>query len=373
MKILISTSYYLPNVSGITIYIKNLSEELVKRGYEVKILTSKHLPNLKNEEKNNGVFVKRIWAPIKIGKGLIMPFFLFTAIKEIIKSDVINCHLPSLESFFIAFGKIVFKKKLIVTYHCDFDSGNKLINKLINAIQSLALKSADKIVVNTNDYIENYNLLKNYQNKIIEIYPPIIIEKINNNEQLEIDQKLEKFKNKKIIGFLGRVSKEKNLELLIKAIPLIRNKKFVIVIAGPNKVIGENVYQKKIDALLNKNKNIILRLGEIKNVSAFLKKCDCLVTPSNNRLESFAMVQVEAIKNGIPCVVSNLPGTRIPVLKSGFGELFENNNEIDLAKKLEKVLENGKKYYQNKFNKNLKMFDCKKSVDEYEKLFLERI
>lgn len=373
MKILISTPYYLPNVSGITVYIKNLAEELVKRGHKMTILTSRHLSNLKKEEKNNGVFIKRIWAPIKIGKGIIMPFFPFTVIKEIINSDVINCHLPSLESFFIALGKIVFKKKLIITYHCDFDSGNQIINNLIKFIQNLVLKSADVIVVNTKDYIENYNLLINYRKKIIEIYPPIIIENNNRNEELEINQKLEKFKDKKIIGFLGRVSKEKNLELLIKTIPLLKKNNFIIAIAGPDKVIGEDIYQKKINNLFERYKNVVIKLGEIKSASAFLKKCDCLVTMSDNRLESFAMVQVEAMKCGTPCVATNLPGIRVPILESGFGELFENKNRTDLANKIELVLKNGKQYYQNKFNKNIKIFDYKKSIDSYEKLFLERI
>lgn len=369
-RLLISTPYYLPNVSGITIYIKVLAEELVKRGFEVTILTSRHLSNSKKEEIINGVIIKRMWAPIKIGKGLIMPWFPLISIKEVVGADIINCHLPSLESFFMALEKFIFNKRLIVTYHCDFDSGNKIINKLINVAQYLVLRLADVIVVNTNDYIENYSLLKNYRKKIIEIYPPTIVEKVDSKEQSQVDQKLNKFKNKKIIGFLGRVSKEKNLELLFKAISLIKNDEFHFIVAmvGPDRVVGENEYQKNINNLFKKYKNTVLRLGEIKNVSAFLKRCDCLVIPSNNKLESFGIVQIEAIKNGVPCISSNLPGIREVIMKTKMGELFEPNNVNDFSNKIIEVLKNGKNFYKKRA-KNLELFDFKKSVDKYQKLF----
>lgn len=368
MKILITTTYYLPNISGITIYINILAEQLAKKGHKVTILTSHHDLSSKSTEVIKGFKIKRLWSPVKFGKGLIMPFFPISVVKEIISSDVINCHLPSLESFFVAFGKLILKKRLIVTYHCDFDSGIKTLNKLIQLIQSFVLKMSDKIVVNTTDYIENYGLLKQYRNKIVEIFPPTIIKQVNYKDKNEIDKKLDDFKNKKIVGFLGRISKEKNLELLVEAISILEKEiDFVTILAGPDKVIGEDNYGKKIDNLLSKNN--VIKIGEIKNVGAFLKRCECLVVPSNNRLESFGIVQIEAIKNNTPCVVGDLPGIRVVVLKTGMGELFQPNNPNDLAVKIKKVLTNGKSFYKAK-SKNLEMFDYKKTIDKYEKLFL---
>ena len=366
MKILISTSYFLPNISGITIYIKNLSEELVKRGYKVSIVTSKHSKNSKKNEIVNGVLIKRLWAPIKTGKGIIMPLFPFSIIREIIDSDEIHCHLPSIESFFLIFGKILFGKKIIITYHCDFDSGNLVINKIINLIQSFPLKIADHIVVNSKDYIENYDLLKQHRNKLIEVYPPVVNE--NLEEDLEINSKINKFKNKKIIGFLGRISKEKNLELLFKAVSFLKNDEYQLIIAGPNNVIGEDIYKYKINKYLKKNKKNITIIGEIKNVNTFLKKCDCLVITSNNRLESFGLVQIESINNKIPLVVSNLPGIREVVKQTKMGEIFESNNAKDLSDKIRIVLKNGKDFY-NKKSQNLEKFNYKNLIDKYEKIF----
>jgi glycosyltransferase involved in cell wall biosynthesis len=95
---------------------------------------------------------------------------------------------------------------------------------------------------------------------------------------------------------------------------------------------------------------------------------DCLVLPSVNNLETFGIVQAEAMKCGTPVVASNLPGVRMPVQMTGMGEICEIKNADDLAKKINSVLKNGKKYYQQKA-RNLELFDYKKTVEKYEKLF----
>jgi len=59
-----------------------------------------------------------------------------------------------------------------------------------------------------------------------------------------------------------------------------------------------------------------------------------LVLPSDDRLESFGLVQVEAMINGCPVVVSDLPGVRQPVLMTGGGRLTPVGN----PKKLPKIL-----------------------------------
>jgi hypothetical protein len=66
-------------------------------------------------------------------------------------------------------------------------------------------------------------------------------------------------------------------------------------------------------------------------------------------------------------VASDLPGVRVPVRMTGMGEICEIKNADDLAKKINLVLKNGKKYYQNRA-KNLELFDYKKTVEAYEKL-----
>ena len=42
MKVLFVLTYYDPHVSGLTIYVKRLATELVQRGHEITVLTSRY-------------------------------------------------------------------------------------------------------------------------------------------------------------------------------------------------------------------------------------------------------------------------------------------------------------------------------------------
>lgn len=355
-SILICLTYYLPNISGLTRHASILAEELVKRNYKVTVICSKSHKDMAKNQIINGVEIKRVDG-FYFGKGFIMPLFLFKAIELVKKNEVINCHLPSIEALILAILSKLYRKRLIVTYHCYFETGNKLLDWCVNLTQNWICQMADKIVVNTKDYIRGNYLLPNASKKIVEIYPPNII-KIS--KKLKIDSK------NKTIGFLGRISKEKNIEILIEAITRLDNN-VVLKIAGPVDVSGEEIYKQKIEKLIGMAGNKIIRLGVIDDVAKFLTNCDCLVLPSSGKFESFGLVQIEAMFNGTPCVTSNLPGLRVPIQVTGMGELFESNNSTDLAQKILLVLKNGKKYYQQK-QKCLNKFGLKMAIDNYEKL-----
>ena len=354
-RILIGVTYYCPYISGVSVYAKILAEELGKN-CSVKIISSKYQKELKKEEIINKVKINRV-PGCQIGKGFAMWQYPLISFRKVRESEIVNCHLPSIESFWLALWAKVFKKKLIVTYHCRFDSGNKLLNYIIELIHLPALIWAEIIVVNSLDYVKGNNLLDSYRNKIIEIFPPIKTKK-----SLEII----KIKGKYKIGYLGRISKEKNIECLISAFAKLP-KDYVLVLAGPEKIVGENKYQKLIINLIKKNKNI-LKIGEVDNPVKLFNSIDCLVLPSNNPLESFGMVAAEAIKSGCPVITSNIPGVRLPVKLSKMGELFESNNSDELSNKIALVCKNGKEFYKKRAIK-LDLFDYKKTVKEYNQIF----
>ena len=85
-KILISLTYYLPNISGVTIYAEILAKKLAGDN-QVTILTSKFQRSLKTRESKNNLFIRRVWAPIKINKGIIMPLFPIISLNQVLKND----------------------------------------------------------------------------------------------------------------------------------------------------------------------------------------------------------------------------------------------------------------------------------------------
>lgn len=378
MKILITTTYYLPNVSGITVYIKILAEEMVKLGHEVTILTSWHDPKTEKEEVINGVKIKRLKIWFKIGKGPIYPGLIGSSIKEIRKCQVVNCHLPQPESVWLGLVTKIFGKKLILSHHTDLSFWKGIKNKIIDGgvfiCQVGSGLLADKIISYTNDYAQNSYYLKLFLRKVKQIYPPI---KLENKINLTLTKNINKaiYGKKYVIGFCGRIAKQKGIELLIQSTKLLDKNlgknSYVILMAGPIKVIGENYYeylQNKYQKIL-KEKFVFLGNIERSELSNFYKKIDLLVLPSDDILESFGWVQIEAMKCGTPGVATDLPGMRIPIKITKMGELFENKNRADLADKIELVLKRGKKFYQKRAGDNLNKFDYQKSIKEYEKIF----
>lgn len=377
-KILICTTYFLPNVSGITVYINILAKELIKRNYEVTILTSRHENNLLKEEYVDGIKIIRLEPMIKIGKGVLMPDLLWKIVSECKKVDVINCHLPQFESFLISIWAKILGKKLILTHHTDLSFWPGLKNKFIDSVvflsQMISGLLADYITPYTKDYANNSYYLKWFINKIKPIYPPILFEFQKDNKVTRIINNSVKSK-KYVIGFCGRIAKQKGLEVLCQSTKylnkILGKNNYVILMAGPTKIIGERYY----DFLANKYPNILkdnfVFLGEIERnkLSNFYEKLNVLVLPSNDALESFGWVQIEAMKCGTPCVATNLPGMRVPIQESGWGELFEINNPKDLASKIVYVVNNEKKYYQNHMGNKLEIFNYQKSISQYEELF----
>jgi len=357
-KILINLTYYYPNISGLSQYAKILAEELVKRGHVVTVLCGKHQKDLLELENVNGVIVIRLGA-IRRGKGLIVPSVIYKSINLVKNNEIVNCHLPSAEGVWVAILAKIFKKKLMVTYHCHY-------HLLTEWWQRPAYMLADKIVVNSLDYIEGNNLLKSFRRKIVEIWPPIKIPlgfaaSLPSEDLRTFDKgEIQTVRRKKVVGFVGRISKEKNLEILIEAMKKLPD--YELWLAGPEKISGEEKYQKKIEEMIGENKKI-RKLGIVENIADYYKKINCLVLPSNNTLESFGMVLAEAINCGTPVVASNLPGIRVPIIKSGAGELFDPKSVDDLVEKIK--LATQKKYAEIKSP----IFGFRKTVDEYEKIF----
>ena len=105
-------------------------------------------------------------------------------------------------------------------------------------------------------------------------------------------------------------------------------------------------------------------------MAAFYPNLDLLVLPSLNSTESFGLVQIEAMMNGIPVVASDLPGVRQPIIRHKFGKIFPRGNSIALAGAVLELLENPIKGTNNQ--QEIKEIYSPDSVaDAYEKLVLE--
>ncbi len=376
MKVLFSISYYHPYVSGLSIYAKRLAYGLAAKGYSITVLTTQYIKHLTLREKEDGVEIIRVPFLIRVSKGFIMPSFLSRSFQEVRKADVVCLHLPQFEGVVTAFLSKLFNKKLLCIYHCEIQLprflGHRIIENVLHLSNMLSLLLADTVVTYTDDFANHAKLLKLVKKKVKMVYPPIPVPTIDQKKKKELDTLLSPLTNTVRIGVAARIASEKGIEYLLQAIPAIEKqlgRKVTILLAGPKNPVGEERYLQTITPLLKKYEENILFVGSLsqKEMGAFYAILDVLVLPSTNSTESFGMVQVEAMFMGVPVVVSNLPGVRVPVQVTQMGELARVANSTDLAEKIVKVVSQREKYVKSP-KEILKIFSYDKTIQFYQEI-----
>jgi len=356
MRILIALTYYRPHYSGLTIYAEREARALAALGHDVTILTSQYEKHLPEEETIDGVTIKRLKVRLRISKGVIMPSMPYWAIKLIRQSDVVQVHVPQFDAALIALLGRIFKKPVVLTYHCDLKLPSGFIhfvaNKVSNFTNHLTALSANAIVHNSIDYAENSPFLRHYLEKVKPIYPPVVIKDINNHDLLAFRNKLKIQPNQRLIGMAARLATEKGVKFLAEAlfhileeIPDAR-----VLFVGPyQQVLGEEEYSRQLTPMINKLGDHWTYLGILteNEMAAFFHECEVTVLPSINSTESFGIVQVESMSCGTPVIASNLPGVRVPVSITNMGLIVTPEDSRELAEAIITVLHDINTFHGN--------------------------
>jgi glycosyltransferase involved in cell wall biosynthesis len=193
--------------------------------------------------------------------------------------------------------------------------------------------------------------------KIEVIYNGVEIDKFfNNNRNYETAAPL--------VGSIGRLSKQKGFDYLIKAMANITEIKAVIGGEGEEK----NTLANEINELGLERR--VELAGLQKDAATFLNSLDIFVLPS--RWEGFGIVILEAGLSGLPVLASRVDGILEIISDGEDGLLFDPGDVDALSAKLQKLLTEpaerarlGKKLQQ----KVIEKFDIRKIVKQYEELY----
>lgn len=339
--------YIIDNIkisSGVSSVIMNYYRKIDKERFQIDfLLMTKYKESYEKELKENGSKLYYLKNKVSIIK--IMD--IKKEIKEFFKNnkyDIVELHAPTFSFLFLKIAKKQNIPIRIVHSHSTIHSSNKIKNmlsiimnvkmkKYANRFFACSQKSGEywygKKVCNSS----NYELITNGVN----------IDKYNFDEKVR--NKLRKkynIEDKVVIGFVGRISKEKNIEFFIDVMKKIieKNKKYVFLLVGDGKKI-ENLKRnsKKIE------KNVIF-LGNKNDVNIQLNCMDMLVLPSKR--EGLPMVAIEAQLTGLHCFLSNTITKEVNIGNIEFIELKKE-------KWVKKILEYKKIYKEidrEKFNIN---------------------
>jgi glycosyltransferase involved in cell wall biosynthesis len=346
MKILVALTYYRPHISGLTIYVERAARALAARGHEVLVLTSRYDRRLPLEEVRDGVRIRRVPVLMRVSKGVIMPTIGWWATRLARWADVLWLHLPQFDAAGIALRGRLFRKPVVLTYHCDVTLPpgwlNRVANQVVHLMDHLAARLADVIVSYTEDYARHSPYLSRYLAKVRVIPPPVEIP-VPDPERVAAFRARWGLEGQVVIGMAARLAAEKGVEYLLEALPQILavypNAR--VLFAGPYRnVLGEEAYARRLAPLFERYRDHWTFVGvlEPEEMAAFYASCDVVVLPSWNATESFGLVQVEAMLCGTPVVASDLPGVRVPTQTTGMGLTFPPRDSRALAQAILRVL-----------------------------------
>jgi rhamnosyl/mannosyltransferase len=258
------------------------------------------------------------------------------------KYDIIHIHHPDPMSN-LALWLIKPKGKYIVHWHSDILK-QKYLMKIYRPLQTWLLKRSDAIICTSKPYADNSNDLKPFLDKISII--PIGIDK----SKLLFDQSVvnsikKRFKNKKIVLAIGRMSYYKGYHFLIEASKYFRPEVILLIIGEgelknelEKKVIKEELCEKII--FLGKENDIIR--------NSYLYASDIFVLSSIFKTEAFAIVQLEAMAFGKPIVSTKIPGSGVDWVNQNMisGITIPVQNSLSIAKAVNLMVEDLNLYNQ---------------------------
>jgi len=354
MRILIALTYYRPHTSGLTIYVERLSQALAKRGHEVTVLTSRFDRRLAKVEECHGVTILRVPVAFRISKGVVMPSFGWLATQLVEQNDIIHLHLPQFDAAGVAIRGRIFNRPTVITYHCDLTlpTGpfNRLVNLVVNVMNHISAINANRIVTYTQDFADHSPFLRHYADKVHIIQPPVILPDSNPSAAQQFIQRY-KIHSSPVIGMAARFAAEKGVEVLLDALPALIKQfpSLLVLFAGQyENVLGEELYSKRLMPRIREYQARghwrFLGVLSPAEMVAFYSNINALVVPSLNSTESFGLVQIEAMMQGVPVVASNLPGVRQPILMTGMGEIAQTGDPASLTEALLKVLSHTNNY-----------------------------
>lgn len=330
MKIAQVCPRYHPDVGGVETHVREVSERLVRKGFDVEVITTNPSGKL-HDEAINGVKVVRFRS--------IAPndaFFFAPQIYGYLKDrnyDVIHAH--NYHAFPALFAALAKKdRKLVFTPHYHGSGHTFIRNLLLKPYRPLGakiFKNADKVVCVSQFEL---NLIKEHFNvpafKLIHIPNGINLDEFRGIKPLEREQKT--------ILFVGRLEKYKGVQYIIQALPLLGEYRLEIVGTGP--------YEQELKQLASKL-GVSERINWIKELSRpellrHYKSADVFVMLSTH--EAYGIVVAEALASGTPCIVARAGalsefvddemcfGVALPVEANELAEMIERAASVKRVK-----------------------------------------
>ena len=388
MKILMINDY-ASGIGGDLTYILNLKEALEKRNNVVKILSS----DIRFAGKHFGDYEFRSFSNNSIGKALYYIFnpFSYFKLSEVLKEfkpDIIHLH----NIFHQVSPSILLHLKntpTVMTIHsCELICPNVLMlfplkSRNIcktgfgkNCLKCIGIKYYyhkfkfaiyKRLLRNVDTFISVSKFVQDILNKV----GYKTIQTIYNGIKLLEYSRMGKENN---LLYIGRLSREKGIEYLLKAMPLIIKKIPMVHLD----IVGDGNEKYKLEILSKKlklEKNVTF-IGSVlyNKVEEYYKKANIVIV-SSILPDAFPLIGLEAMNMGRPVIGTQVGGIPEWLDDGKTGFLVEPGNSEQIAEKVMKLLSNRKFLEQMGKNarKKAEQFSIDKHVIQIENIYKDII
>ena len=384
MRICIVCDDIFPSLGGKGRVAERYAKKLADRGHDVIILAGKY-KNKSGFSKNGKIRVYRFSGiPLpkndyKFFMGAPSPYKIYSLLKNH-RIDVVNVYSCT----YLTFISILVAKRLNIPVMISSHSQpKKLIKNIgINAsLNKIIEKSYQKFIVkmcNISDAVQvpsrfaHKQLISwGFKKKVVIISNGVDLKFFYPAVKCSVFIKRFHLENKKIVLYVGRLMKEKNVKVLIKSFSIASKKLENAVLI----IVGEGFLKKELMQLayslgISEKVTFTGRIPE-KDLNMPFAAADLFVMPSLVELQGLAVL--EAMASGKPILVAKSEDSAAAelVVEGKNGYTFNPKNEHELSSKIIKLLEN--KNLRLRMGKcslsYAKNHDIDKSVDKMEALY----
>jgi glycosyltransferase involved in cell wall biosynthesis len=344
MKIGIFSESYEPVLNGVSVSISTLICELKRLGHEIWVFAPRFKGH--NDKEHRIIRFPSFCTWVAPDYPLAIPYLPRLVEKvQSLELDVIHTHTP----FTLGWLGLRLAKRLniplVSTNHTLYTeyahyfplAPRSVTRLLIIGILRRYYKQCDAIIVPSNPIKE---LLKGYGiDKPVHVIPTGNTLRVEKDPQVrsQIRQECNIPTHARVLLYVGRLAREKNLELLFKAFDILGDKYSDVYLL----VVGGGPYESSCRALADKlvHGNRVRFTGCIprEKVVGYYSAGDIFTFPSTT--ETQGLVIVEALSAGLPCVVVDAGGAPEMLVNGEDG--FLAKNEIgDFASKIDRLLSN---------------------------------
>lgn len=330
MQICMITNTYLPHVGGVARSVHTFTEKYRERGHGTLVVT----PSFPEARKSNDNVIRlpaiQNFNGSDFSVRLPIPGFLYEVMEDF-KPDLVHSHHPFLLGDTAVRLARQWEVPLVFTHHTLYERYTHYVPFNSKVMRDLAIKLATSyanlcsLVIAPSDSIAKLLHLRGVTAPVEVVPTGVDVDFFQNGQRQRDRDKFHIAKDQLVIGHVGRLAHEKNLEYLSRAVSkfLTRNQKAVFLVVGDGQAKPKmnDIFQEYgiTDRVLMPGKQSGTDLADA------YRAMDLFVFASTS--ETQGMVVAEAMAAALPVVALDAPGVREVLKDDHNGKLLAPETE----------------------------------------------